>query len=286
MGSPESEPNRKADEERHQVTLTRGFQMGKYPVTRVQWEAVMRGKPSEFRDLQGSVPVEQVSWNDCQEFITKLNTLVPGGGFRLPTEAEWEYACRAGTEGARYGDLGEIAWYQDNSGGSPHPVGQKKPNDWGLYDMLGNVLEWCADLAGGYPSGLFCIDPRGPRTSSGGVIQRGSSCSLPVSSRSSSGPIDNFRAAERSWSYPSDRSYSFVLRLARTLPSPPPREAGAGVAVKPGTEGTHQLAIPQDSSAARDTIHRGPVSRLQTQTSCVPRRSGSVELFMRCQFRP
>src|ERR1039458_3679189 len=146
MGSPESEPNRKADEERHQVTLTRGFQMGKYPVTRVQWEAVMRGKPSEFRGLQGSVPVEQVSWNDCQEFITKLNTLVPGGGFRLPTEAEWEYACRAGTEGARYGDLGEIAWYQNNSGGSPHPVGQKKPNDWGLYDMLGNVLEWCADL--------------------------------------------------------------------------------------------------------------------------------------------
>ena len=109
------------------MTLTRGFQMGKYPVTRVQWEAVMRGKPSEFRDLQGSVPVEQVSWNDCQEFITKLNTLVPGGGFRLPTEAEWEYACRAGTEGARYGDLGEIAWYQDNSGGSPHPVGQKSP---------------------------------------------------------------------------------------------------------------------------------------------------------------
>src|ERR1017187_555010 len=106
MGSPESEPNRKADEERHQVTLTRGFQMGKYPVTRVQWEAVMRGKPSEFRDLQGSVPVEQVSWNDCQEFITKLNTLVPGGGFRLPTEAEWEYACRAGTEGARYGAWG------------------------------------------------------------------------------------------------------------------------------------------------------------------------------------
>src|ERR1022692_1546551 len=83
MGSPESEPNRKADEERHQVTLTRGFQMGKYPVTRVQWEAVMRGKPSEFRGLQGSVPVEQVSWNDCQEFITtevprpkKLNSFV------------------------------------------------------------------------------------------------------------------------------------------------------------------------------------------------------------------
>src|ERR1700693_5907758 len=99
----------------------------------------MGTNPSHFSSCGLDCPVEQVSWDDCQEFIGKLNAQVPGESFRLPTEAEWEYASRAGTEGATYGNLDEIAWYVGNAGDSTHPVGQKKPNAFGLYDMIGNV---------------------------------------------------------------------------------------------------------------------------------------------------
>ncbi len=138
----------------------KNFKMGKYEVTQAQWAAVMVENPSEFKGANN--PVEHVSWNDCKEFLEKLNALPEvkesGLTFRLPTEKEWEYACRAGSTGdyCKLADgteitgstLGEVAWYDDNSGDKTHPVGQKKPNAFGLYDMHGNVREWCEDQAG------------------------------------------------------------------------------------------------------------------------------------------
>ena len=139
------------------------FKMGKYEVTQAQWEAVMGENPSHFKGADN--PVENVSWNDCQEFLKKLNALpaVKESGlvFRLPTEKVWEYACRAGATGdyckladgteVTKSSLGEVAWYIENSNRQTHPVGQKKPNAFGLYDMHGNVCEWCEDL---YLAGL------------------------------------------------------------------------------------------------------------------------------------
>jgi formylglycine-generating enzyme required for sulfatase activity len=244
MGSPEGEPGWAAHQVRHQVTLTKGFQIGKYPVTQAQWQAVyswgaieplirMRNSPSKFRTCGGDCPVEEVSWNDCQEFIKRLNKRVPGGGFRLPTEAEWEYACRAGTEESRYGDLAEIAWYKDNSGGAPHPVGQKRPNAWGLYDMLGNVNEWCSDLARSYGhGGVFCIDPKGPSTSPVGAILRGGSWGMPASNLRAATRFQSDRNARNADPAGLARMYmSFGFRIARTPPNSAQREAGASVAV-------------------------------------------------------
>ncbi|MBZ4219097.1 MAG: formylglycine-generating enzyme family protein [Chlorobium sp.] len=121
------------------------YYLGKYLVTQQQWKSVMGNNPSNFRG--GSLPVETVSFDDAQIFIQKLNTLSGKQLYRLPTEAEWEYACRAGSYSPYYfGDdasqLGEYAWFKGNSGNTTHPVGQKKPNEWGLYDMVGNVWEW------------------------------------------------------------------------------------------------------------------------------------------------
>jgi len=129
----------------NEVKIDQDFYLGTYPVTQQQWEVVMGNNPSEFKG--GSLPVETVSWDDAQTFIQKLNTLSGKKLYRLPTETEWEYACRAGSKLAYYyGDdesqLGEYAWYDRNSGQTTHPVGQKKPNEWGLYDMAGNVWEW------------------------------------------------------------------------------------------------------------------------------------------------
>jgi formylglycine-generating enzyme required for sulfatase activity len=225
MGSPSGETGKLADEHRHQVTLSKGFQIGKYPITQAQWLAVMGKNPSEFKERGMECPVEQISWNNCQAFIKKLNELEPEGRFRLPTEAEWEYACRAGTEGERYGgsNLGEIAWYGDsNRFGGTHPVGQLKPNSWGLYDMLGNVDEWCSDLYenpgyDSYPSGVFNIDPKGPNTSSY-IIQRGGSWSSkarecrPAYRFGIYGPSDTKGAGE-----PGEARSSFGFRLVRTL---------------------------------------------------------------------
>ena len=121
----------------------------------------MGSNPSHFDECGRSCPVELVTWEDAQEFIGRLNGRSGGNRYRLPTEAEWEYAARAGTTGDRYGNLDAIAWYRDNSRYRTHPVGQKAPNAWGLHDMLGNVEEWVEDRYGDYPGGAV-TDPRGP----------------------------------------------------------------------------------------------------------------------------
>jgi len=127
----------------HRVTIGRPFELQTTEVTQAQWVAVMGTNPSHFQG--DDRPVERVSWNDAQQFIAKLNERDPGKNYRLPTEAEWEYACRAGTSEARYGEIERIAWYDANSNGQTHPVGTKEPNAWGLYDMLGNIQELCVD---------------------------------------------------------------------------------------------------------------------------------------------
>lgn len=132
----------------HKVTFSKPFYIGKCEVTQEQWQMVTGVNPSTFPGAKN--PVEQVSWKDCQAFIEKLNNKVSGREFSLPTEAQWEYACRAGSItdfccGDADGDLGEYAWIIGNSGNTTHPVGQKKPNAWGLHDMHGNVWEWCQD---------------------------------------------------------------------------------------------------------------------------------------------
>ena len=142
MGSPEDEPGRWGGEgPQHEVTLANGFWLFDTPCTQALWQAVMGDNPSEFKSPDR--PVERVGWGAAQTFLERINDRIPGLGLTLPSEAQWEYACRSG-EGAPP-DLGAVAWYANNSDGETHPVGQKQPNAWGLHDMLGNVWEWCAD---------------------------------------------------------------------------------------------------------------------------------------------
>ena len=164
----------------HEVTVS-GFAIGKYPVTQALWEAVTGENPSRFEG-DPSRPVERVSWEDCREFIEELNARLglpdaSGRSFRLPTEAEWEYAARGGnrSRGYRYSgsdDIVEVAWYGRNSNGTTHPVGEKGPNELGVYDMSGNVWEWCGDWYGKYPSGAQ-VNPTGPSSGSGRVLRGG-----------------------------------------------------------------------------------------------------------------
>jgi formylglycine-generating enzyme required for sulfatase activity len=162
MGSPEDEEGRSEYiETQHRVSLTKGFWLAKTECTQGQWESVMGDNPSTFKGMD--LPVEQVSWDDVQKYLIKMNTryaLPSGWKWSLPTEAQWEYACRAGTVTAFAGDLDEMAWYAKNSGTKTNPVGTKKANDWGLYDMHGNLAEWCADWYGGYKTGS-ATDPTG-----------------------------------------------------------------------------------------------------------------------------
>lgn len=157
-----------------QVTHTRGFWLGRTEVTQAQWAAVARHIPVYANTPLPSYhkgsehPVDNMSWDMTALFCEKLNELEraagrlpPGYGYALPTEAQWEYAARAGTTGKYAGPLDELAWHFGNSGGTTHPVARKKPNAWGLYDMHGNVNEWCADWYGGYPGGTVA-DPTGP----------------------------------------------------------------------------------------------------------------------------
>jgi formylglycine-generating enzyme required for sulfatase activity len=198
MGSPPDEPIRAGDEGQHEVTLTHGFELLSTEVTQSQFEEIMGYNPSNFqREGESLNPVEQVTWQMSVAYCNRLSEragLDPcyscnGSGdqcwlsdpyrspyeclgYRLPTEAEWEYAVRAGTTGTRYGEADDIAWYQDNSGWRSHQVGQKQPNAWGLYDMHGNVGEWCNDWHGDYPLGAV-TDPWGPETSWGRISRGG-----------------------------------------------------------------------------------------------------------------
>jgi formylglycine-generating enzyme required for sulfatase activity len=185
--------------------------MGKFLVTQDQWQAVMGNNPSRFKGPKN--PVEQVSWDDCQQFLDKLNAKSgPGRGkFQLPTEAQWEYACRAkSTSQYCFGDdearLGEYAWYGNNSGSKTHPVGERKPNAWGLYDMHGNVWEWCQDwYDGGYYAKSPMDDPAGPTTGSNRVDRGGSWLH----------DAGFCRSAHRYRIRPGDRDFDLGLRVSR-----------------------------------------------------------------------
>ncbi len=172
----------------HKVTINYSFYIGKYEVTQAQWQKVMGNNPSHFHRCGGNCPVEGVSRNDAQNFIDKLNRLDHAFKYRLPTESEWEYACRAGTAGDNAGALSDTAWFSENSGGSTHPVGQKQSNAWGLADMLGNVLEWCADsyhhtYDGAPTDGSAWLDSQQTRSE---VFRGGSWCGRAPSMRATS----------------------------------------------------------------------------------------------------
>ena len=189
----------------HRVRISRSFEMGKYEVTQAQWEAGMGSNPGHYKGL--NLPVENVSWEDVQQFIQKLNAPNDGYIYRLPTEAEWEYACRAGSTGDYAGALDAMAWYGSNAAGTTHPVGQKKPNSWGLYDMHGNVWEWCQDwFDGSYYTQSPSVDPRGPGAGSSRVL-RGGNWVL--------GP-GFLRSARRSGRTPGLRQNDLGFRLVRT----------------------------------------------------------------------
>jgi type II secretion system protein G len=198
--------------DRHEVTLSKPFYMGVTEVTQAQYEAVMGTNPSHFRGATN--PVEMVYWNDAAEFCKKLSEKTRRT-FRLPTEAEWEYACRAGAQTAfSFGDdpsaLGDYAWWGRNSADTTHPVGQKKPNAWGLYDMHGNVWEWCADWYEAYPKGPV-TNPSGPATGRYHVLHGGSWTYVDA---------DCFRCAFRLYydPAPSLRNFNYGFRCAGTLP--------------------------------------------------------------------
>ena len=180
MGSPGTEPNRDDDETQHGVSITKPFYLGVTEVTQEQYQKVMVTNPSKVKGPQN--PVERVNWAEAVEFCGKLSAMpaekTTGHVYRLPTEAEWEYACRSGTTTAYgYGDdafrLGDYGWFRSNSDTKPHPVGEKKPNAWGLYDMHGGVYEWCQDWSGAYPSGS-ATDPTGATSGSYRVYRGGS----------------------------------------------------------------------------------------------------------------
>ncbi len=201
MGSPKDELGRWDDEVQHEVTLTQGYWLGKYEVTQVQYEAVMGTNPSEFKGAD--LPVEMVNWYDAMDFCAKLTAsekavgrLPEGYEYTLPTEAQWEYACRAGTTTAlnsrknlsdkdQCPEMDEVGWYGYNSDDTTHPVGQKQPNAWGLYDMHGNVYERCLDRYGDYPT-TAVTDPTGPDIGEYNVIRGGSWACYARSCRSAS----------------------------------------------------------------------------------------------------
>ena len=176
MGAtPEMENPWEDEKPVHRVTLTNDYYIGKYEVTQALWQAVMGSNPSHFKG--DALPVEQVSWNDCQDFISKLNAMT-GKRFRLPTEAEWEYVARGGKKSRGYqysgsNTLGDVAWYGDNSGSKTHAVGTKQPNELGIYDMAGNVWEWCQDWYDSYSSSPQ-TNPTGAASGSDRVYRGGS----------------------------------------------------------------------------------------------------------------
>lgn len=197
----------------HTVRISRPFYLGKYEVTQAQWQAVMGKNPSYFTG-DDTRPVEQVSWEDVQQFIGKLNAKEGVALYRLPTEAEWEYAARAGTTTAySFGEdpkqLPDYAWYDRNLVGTTHPVGQRQPNPWGLYDLYGNVWEWVQDWYGDYAAATV-TDPPGPSSGSARVV-RGGSGSWGSDAR-------DCRSATRGGLAPGYRGSYLGFRLLRTAP--------------------------------------------------------------------
>ena len=189
----------------HQVTLTNDYYIGETEVTQELWQAVMGSNPSNFKG--NKLPVEQVSWNDCQTFIAKLNELT-GMNFRLPTEAEWEFAVRGGNASLGYtysgsNIVGDVAWYENNSNNQTHEVATKAPNELGIYDMIGNVFEWCQEWYGDYSSSAQ-TNPTGPASGSYRVLRGGAWNSDDY----------NCRMALRNGYWPSYPSYDLGLRLA------------------------------------------------------------------------
>ncbi len=240
MGSPESEDGRYADEgPRHEVTISEGYWMFETPCTQALWEAVMGMNPSPFPGARR--PVETVSWDECQEFVGKLNAQVVGLECRLAREAEWEYACRAGAEGARYGPLDEVAWHFGNSGGETHEVGLKQPNAWGLCDMLGNVYEWCFDGKRKYTNNKV-IDPVGPTAAGAVRVIRGGSWSIDArlvraAYRSERRPVyqnDNFgfRCLSSGRFSPAEVESAAEVGGRKAEPGPQPEQAGGTVEVR------------------------------------------------------
>lgn len=225
QGSPSSEYGHDDNEVQREVTISRAFLLKATEVTQGEWRALMGNNPSHFSACGDDCPVENVSWFDAVDYLNRLSTqegfescyAISGEsvtfkglsckGYRLPTEAEWEYAARAGTTGATYGALSQTAWYADNSGKKTHAVGQKQANAWGLYDMLGNVWEWTGDWYGNYGSGP-ATDPVGPATGSFRVAR---GCSWPYVTRFC-------RAALRNYGEPAIRNRDVGFRPARSIP--------------------------------------------------------------------
>jgi formylglycine-generating enzyme required for sulfatase activity len=207
MGAIDSYPD---EQPIRTVRISRPFYLGKYEVTQAQWEAVMGYNPSSWRG-QRDLPVEQVSWEDVQEFLRRLNAEEGGTRYRLPTEAEWEYAARAGTTTAYsfssdVSRLDEYAWYGGNAAHTSHPVGQLKPNAWGLHDMHGNVWEWVHDWYETYPIGAV-TDPQGPAAGINRVFRGGGRSNVAWRCRSSS----------RSYRPPESRLDAVGFRVLKTV---------------------------------------------------------------------
>ncbi len=243
MGSPDDDEEAYTDEKpRHQVRLTEGYWLAETEVTQMLWSAVMGDNPKELtvvlqqlflavmgnnlsltRQEWDALPVEMVAWDDVPAFLTALNKRVPGLEARLPTEAQWEYAARAGTETSRYGPLDEVAWHRGNSDRTTHPVGTKAPNAWGLYDMLGNVWEWCLDYYDGGEYGARAIpipglaieDPMGQRASLIGLICSPKGGSRVVRGGCCSSGVRFVRAAVRCDCDPADGDCDRGFRLSR-----------------------------------------------------------------------
>ena len=217
MGSPESEPHRSSDEgPQTRVVLTRGYWLGRTEVTQGQWEALMGTNPSHFKYLGRFAAVQDVSWSDAIEFCRKLTErersagrLPAGYEYTLPTEAQWEYACRAGSTGphAASGDLGAVGLRKSKSDSKRRPARQRQPNAWGLYDMQGSVWEWCRDWYGSYP-GFRVTDPMGPSEGTWRVM-RGGYRDFPSSELE-----ELCRSALRFWSDPEIRDHRVGFRIA------------------------------------------------------------------------
>ena len=259
MGSPGEEEGRFDDEPQHEEIVAEGFWLFDTPCTQDLWVAVMGDNPSHFQG--GELPVERISWKDCQKFCERLNALVSGFRASLPREAEWEYACRAGSTTARYGELDAIAWFSGNSGNHTHPVGEKEPNAWGLYDTLGNVREWCEDQ----------WEAKGTGSSAYRVIRGGSWARV----------ARHVRAAFRDWDRPGNRVLNLGFRCASSggepwqaksegagAPRRSRRESGEGSDAKtdwlvPATSGIDLVPMPDGAATIQIVSDRERITLMR-----------------------